>query len=110
MGSGSEKNKPAAPAYRFSENELVLRLHVQPGASSTGWGGRHGEQALKLRVAAPPVDGRANQECLRFLARAAGVPKGAVTLLRGGRSRDKTVRIAPLDEERFQALKMQWSS
>ncbi len=108
MGSGSEKNNPAAP-YRFGHDGLVLRLHVLPGAPRTEWAGWHGEVALKLRVAAPPTGGRANRECLRFLARAAGVPHAAVTLLRGERSREKTVRIAPLHRRQFQALKRQWA-
>ncbi|MEE8434440.1 MAG: DUF167 domain-containing protein [bacterium] len=120
MDSGSEKNNPvnkdpenknpaqAAP-YRFEGGALILRLYIQPGAARTGWGGRHGGSDLKLRVAAPPVEGKANQACLRFLAKAAGVPKGAVTLLRGERSRSKVFRIAPLDEKRFQALKAQWN-
>ena len=120
MDSGSEKNNPvsrnlvndnpgqAAP-YRFEGGALILRLYIQPGAARTGWGGRHGGSELKLRVAAPPVEGKANQAALRFLAKAAGVPKGAVTLLRGARSRSKVVRIAPLDEKRFQALKAQWN-
>ena len=110
MDSGSEKNNSAQDAaYRFDGGSLILRLYIQPGATLTGWGGRHGDTELKLRVAAPPVEGRANQACLRFLAKAARVPKGAVTLLRGRRSRSKVVRIAPLDEKRFQALKAQWN-
>ena len=115
MDSGSVKNNSmkdnsaqVAP-YRFEGEELILRLYIQPGAARTGWGGRHGDAEFKLRVAAPPVEGKANQACLRFLAKAAGVPKGAVTLLRGERSRKKVVRIAPLDEKQFQALKAQWN-
>jgi hypothetical protein len=71
---------------------LVLTLHVQPGAKRTEVAGTHGN-ALKIRLAAPPVDGKANAELLRFLAGAFGVPRRAVTLLRGEMSRQKTVRI-----------------
>lgn len=71
---------------------LVLVLHVQPGAARTEVAGRHGD-ALKLRVASPPVDGKANGALLRYLADAFGVPLRAVTLLRGETSRQKTVRI-----------------
>jgi len=70
----------------------VLTLHVQPGASRTGIAGVHGG-ALKLRLAAPPVDGKANAELLRFLAEAFGVPLRQVTLVRGAASRRKTVRV-----------------
>ena len=71
---------------------LVLSLHVQPGAKRTEVAGTHGD-ALKIRLAAPPVDGKANAELLRFLADAFGVPRHAVALLRGESSRQKTVRI-----------------
>lgn len=108
--NSAENNSSKGVPYHFAGGELILRLHIQPGAGRTGWGGLHGGAEFKLRVAAPPVEGKANQACLRFLAKAAGVPKGAVTLVRGERSRSKVVRIAPLDEKRFQALKAQWNS
>ena len=72
---------------------LQLTLHVQPGASRTEVAGTHGD-ALKMRLAAPPVDGKANAELLRFLAEVFGVPRRNVTLLRGESSRAKVVRIA----------------
>ena len=72
---------------------LVLTLHVQPGAKRTEVAGAHGD-ALKIRLAAPPVEGKANAALLRYLAEAFGVPQRAVTLVRGETSRQKTVRIA----------------
>jgi uncharacterized protein (TIGR00251 family) len=71
---------------------IVLTLHVQPGAKRTEVAGQHGA-ALKIRLAAPPIDGKANVELLRYLASAFGVPLGNVTLVRGGASRQKVVRI-----------------
>jgi len=70
----------------------VLTLHVQPGAKRTQLAGRHGN-ALKLRLAAPPVEGRANEMLRAFLADAFGVPQRNVTIVRGEASRDKIVRI-----------------
>jgi uncharacterized protein len=72
---------------------LVLTLHVQPGAKHTEVAGVHGD-ALKIRLAAPPVDGKANAALLAFLAGAFAVPLRAVTLVRGETARRKTVRIA----------------
>lgn len=77
---------------RSDGNALVLTLHVQPGAKRTEVAGLYGD-ALKLRLAAPPVDGKANAELVRFLADAFGVPARAVTLVRGETSRQKIVRI-----------------
>lgn len=71
---------------------IELALHVQPGAKRTEVAGQHGT-ALKLRLAAPPVEGKANAALLRFLADAFDVPLRAVTLVRGETSREKTMRI-----------------
>jgi len=67
-------------------------LHVQPGAARSEFAGIHGE-AIKLRLAAAPVDGKANAELRRYLAEAFGVPLRNVTLVRGETSRDKVVRV-----------------
>lgn len=75
---------------------LTLRLHVQPGAKRTEFAGIRGDGAdarVKLRLAAPPVDGKANAALVSFLAEAFGVPERAVVLVRGETSRQKTVRI-----------------
>jgi len=65
---------------------------VQPGAARTGAACVHAD-AIRIRLAAPPVDGKANAELRRYLAEAFGVPLRSVTLLRGAASRDKVVRI-----------------
>ncbi|MCC7328208.1 MAG: YggU family protein [Burkholderiales bacterium] len=82
----------SVPWRREENGALVLTLHVQPGAACTETSGRHGD-ALRLRLRAPPVDGRANAELLRFLADAFDVPLRQVALLRGQTSRRKVVRI-----------------
>lgn len=84
----------STPPWRREEADgaLVLALHVQPGAKRTGVAGTYGT-ALKLKLAAPPVDGKANAALLAFLAEAFGVPQRGVTLVRGETSRDKIVRI-----------------
>ena len=74
------------------DDALLLTLHVQPGAKRTEVAGLHGD-ALKVRLAAPPVDGRANAELLRYLAATFGVPLRQVALLCGETSRRKVVRI-----------------
>ena len=71
---------------------VVLRLHVQPGAGRTAVVGRHGD-ALKMRVAAAPEGGRANEACLALLAETLGVKADQVELTAGASSRSKRVRI-----------------
>lgn len=82
------------PAWMREDGDaLVLALRVQPGAKRSEVAGEHGG-ALKVRLAAPPVDGKANAELFRFLADAFGVPLRNVALLRGEASRAKRVRVA----------------
>jgi len=73
-----------------------LRLRVSPGARSAEVVGRHGE-AWKLRVAAPPEGGRANEAVVRLLADKLSLPRDAVTLVSGHGARDKIVQLAGLD-------------
>lgn len=70
-------------------------VHVVPRASRTAVAGRHGD-AIRIRLAAPPVDGAANAELVRFLAARLGVPRSAIALIRGSSGRRKTVTVAGL--------------
>jgi uncharacterized protein (TIGR00251 family) len=76
---------------------IEVSLYVQPRASRTKPVGEHGE-ALKLQVAAPPVEGEANAELTRYLAKTFGVPKAQVELLSGDTSRHKRFRISGATE------------
>ena len=73
-----------------------VRLRVSPGANSAHVVGRHGE-AWKVRVAAPPQGGRANEAVVRLLAETLSLPRDAVTLVSGHGARDKIVQLAGLD-------------
>jgi uncharacterized protein (TIGR00251 family) len=70
----------------------LLHLHVQPGARRTRVVGPHGE-ALKVQLAAPPVDGRANEALLAHLAERLGLPRREVELRAGASSRRKVVAV-----------------
>jgi uncharacterized protein len=72
--------------------DVVLSLHVQPGAKRSEFAGTHGE-SLKLKLAAPAVEGKANAELIRFLAVQFGVPQRSVVIVRGETSREKVVRV-----------------
>lgn len=73
-------------------DHVILRLRVQPGAKRTEVIGAHGD-ALKVRLAAPPVDGSANAMLISFLAQVFDVPARNVVILTGRTSRDKRVRV-----------------
>lgn len=74
------------------ENAVTFKVRVQPRASRTEVAGEHAG-AIKLRIASPPVDGKANEECRRFLARLVGVSASSVEIVAGDSSRDKLIRI-----------------
>ena len=78
--------------YRREGDSIILTLHVQPGAKQTTVAGLHGE-ALKIRLAAPPIEGRANEALLRFLADTFKVTLRDVELKQGGQSRHKRVEV-----------------
>jgi uncharacterized protein len=70
----------------------VLRIHIQPGAKSNEVVGEHGDR-LKLKIAAQPVDNKANIALIQFVAGLAGVSPGKVEILRGDHARDKTLVV-----------------
>jgi len=71
---------------------VILELHVQPGAKRSEFAGEHGGR-MKLRLAAPAVEGKANEALVEFLADYFGVPKRNVRITAGLRSRQKRVVI-----------------
>jgi uncharacterized protein (TIGR00251 family) len=78
--------------YRRNGDIITLSLHVQPGAKRSEINGLHGG-ALKIRLAAPPIDGRANEALLKFIAGLFDVPQRQAELKQGGQSRHKVVAV-----------------
>ena len=78
--------------YREEEGALVFAVRVVPRASKTAAAGEH-DGRLRVRVAAPPVEGAANEELARFLAKAFGVPVRDVEIVSGHASKSKRVRV-----------------
>jgi hypothetical protein len=91
------------PAWLRADGDgVVLSLHIQPGAKKTEVVGPHGD-ALKIRLAAPPVDGKANAALLAFVAAKLGAGRTAVELVSGQTSRAKRVRVAGATPEQVQS-------
>lgn len=80
------------PWYRWDGDDLILDCHLQPKASRDEFAGLHGER-LKIRLTAPPVEGKANAHLTAFLGKAFGVAKSQVSLESGELNRQKRVRI-----------------
>jgi uncharacterized protein len=79
-----------------------LRLRVSPGARRTEFVGRHGD-GWKVRVAAPPENGRANEAVREVLAERLGLPRRAVTIVSGHAGREKVVELAGISLEQAEA-------
>ena len=90
----SEAGRPTGPLAPTADGTR-LSLRVQPRAVRDEVAGRHGE-AIRVRLAAPPVDGAANEALIRFLADRLALPRASVTLVRGRSGRDKVVDVAGL--------------
>ena len=78
--------------YQWQDDDLLLSVRVQPKASRDEIIGPH-ENALKIRITAPPVDGKANTHLIKFLAKTFGVPKSRVEIVSGESGRLKRLRI-----------------
>jgi uncharacterized protein len=81
-----------------------INLRVSPGARNTSIAGTYGEEAIKLRVAAPPVKGRANAEAERYVAELPGVTASDVSVATGASARSKTVFVRGVDAEQVREI------
>ena len=88
-----------------SKNGVVLTVHVQPKASRTECVGILGD-ALKIRVAAPPIDGAANDELIRFIAGLCGIPRASVLIQSGSEGRRKRLCLKGITAELVMARLM----
>lgn len=75
-----------------------MAIHAQPGAKREAIVGEHGDR-LKIALTTPPIEGRANQALLKFLAKTLGLPRASIELLSGETSREKRVRIEGLSAD-----------
>ena len=90
--AGGPPSRMHALIVQDTKAGAVLTVHIQPKASTTECVGFHGD-AIKIRVAAPPVDGAANDELIRFLARQLSIPAASVQIQSGANGRHKRVLV-----------------
>lgn len=95
-GHGGGTEPDVAALFDVARDGVVLRVVVQPGAGGDAVVGVHGD-ALRLRVSAPPVSGRANEAVVSLLAGALGVAPGLLQITSGATGRRKRVKVRGLD-------------
>ena len=89
-------SRPKPTPRSADEPTAAIDVRVIPRAGRSGFAGLR-DGALLVRLAAAPVDGAANDELIKLVARALGVPKRDVTIVSGERSRSKRIRVANID-------------
>lgn len=87
---------------REKSGAWLLLLWVQPNARRSAWAGLHGDR-LKVRLAAPPSDGKANKELVSFLSKTLDLPRNKIEIAAGLSQRGKTVRITEPDSDALHA-------
>lgn len=78
--------------YVWQGGDLILHCHLQPKAASDAIVGVHGDR-LKIRITAPPIDGKANEHLTKWLGKLFKVPRGDIEIVQGELGRQKTLRI-----------------
>lgn len=78
--------------YQWQGSDLVVRCYLQPKASKDEVAGLHGDR-IKLRITAPPVDGKANAHLVRWFGKMFKVPRTDISILQGEQSRSKNILI-----------------
>jgi uncharacterized protein (TIGR00251 family) len=83
--------------FKNTSEGVSIMVHAQPGAKRTEVVGMHGG-SLKIRIQAPPLDGKANDELVRFFAKILNVTRSDVKMIRGDKSREKVFVISDMDD------------
>jgi uncharacterized protein (TIGR00251 family) len=95
---------------RKTSKGVLFQVFIQPRASKDMIVGLHGDR-LKIKVAAPPIEGEANKRCIQFLAKCLSVPRSTLQIVSGHNSRNKTLLLkseeTPPSEQIFTHLKQQ---
>ncbi len=87
----------------MGENSLNIQVQIQPGSSKDQIIGLHNGR-LKIKISAPPVDGKVNQNLIEFIAKALGVSKSKIEIVKGRTSKLKTLKISGIDQKSFSLL------
>lgn len=90
------------------EKSFEIPVRIQPKSSRDEIAGIH-DGRLKIKLTAPPVDGKANERLVSFIAKTLGVPKSGVEIVKGKTSRLKTLRVLDIDQKAYNALISRYS-
>lgn len=88
----------------INPERVILQVLVKPRSSVNEWGKVVDQEEIQLKIASPPVDGAANKACIKFVAKALGTAKTHVKIIRGEKSRHKTIQIEMYNSKKLESL------
>lgn len=88
---------------RETDKGAVLEIRVLPRSSRCGIAGLQ-DGALKIKITAPPVEGKANEECIRFISDLLKIRKSAISIIAGEKSKNKTVLVAGMTAQEIEKM------
>lgn len=94
--------------FSIEGNNITLRVQVQPRSSSVQWGRLVDNQWIQLRITSPPVDGAANKMCVKIIAKRFKTAKSRVRILKGEKSRFKTIEAVDCDPDRLASFRLEY--
>jgi hypothetical protein len=90
-------------SIKETKNGIVFSIRVLPRSSRCELVGIH-DNALKLKITAPPVEGQANEECIQFISHFLGIKKAQVTIISGHKSKKKQIAVTGLKKKDIEKL------
>ena len=90
-------------AENENKNQIIFNLRILPNSSKNEI--IKSEDMIKVKITAPPVDGKANKALIEFLSKTFKIPKTSFKIIKGETSKDKTLSVCAADEEKLQNLR-----
>ena len=97
-----------AGVIQIENNQFILQVHVQTRSSRTRWGRLVNSAWLQLKVTSPPIEGAANQACIKFMAKEFKTAKSLVSIIKGEKSRYKIFLVKEYDAEKLKSFLSQF--
>lgn len=86
--------------FKITGNDIIIKVKIVPGSSKNKIIGAYND-ALKIAIAAPPVEGKANKKCITYLAKYFDVAKSKIEIISGKNSKNKLIKIYDISQKEF---------
>ena len=86
--------------FKITGNDIIIKVKIVPGSSKNKIVGAYND-ALKITITAPPVEGKANKKCIAYLAKCFDIAKSKIEIISGQTSKDKLIKIYDINQKEF---------